>query len=381
MGKITVRDLAELYPAAALTIADYDLGKAKALAKELGVTATFIDVTKPATLLTALKGAFAVINCCPYQFNLDVMQAALKSQCHYVDLGGLFHMTNQQLKFHRRFQQAGLVAVLGMGASPGLTNLLAAEAALRLDSVEEIHIRLGSSDQSRYENVPALPVAYSLKTILEEFSKPPAVFTKGKLRFVEPMSGGDPYRFPKPVGVKRPFYTLHSELATLPSTFARLGVKEVSFKIAFDDDFVTKVRFLRDLGLAAAEPVDLRGTKVSPILLVDKVAMAQKPAKRVGALKQHEIVRAIVKGKRGSSKRTVFADCHTVGVTKWNVGSDANTGCPPSIAVQLIAEGKILSTGALPPEKVFLPKNFFAHLKPRGMWVEVKETAGWKEKT
>ncbi len=382
MGRIAVRDLVEFWPEAQVIVADYDQAKAQALAKELKTPKfCFIDVTKKESLTTALHGAFAVINCCPYAFNLNVMDAALKARCHYVDLGGLFHMTKQQLKLHLRFKQAGIIAVLGMGASPGITNLLAAHAAHQLDEVTEIHIRLGSKDATRYESLPALPISYSLKTILEEFSKAPALYTNGKLTFVEPMSGANPFAFPRPVGLRRPFFTLHSELATLPQSFRDKGVKEVSFKIAFDDDFVTKVRFLRDLGLAQEEPITVHGTKISPLLLTDKVAMSQKPAKRVGPVKQHEIVRAIVKGYRNRSKCTVVIDCHTTGIAKWGVGSDANTGCPPAIAVRLIAEGKTAARGALPPEKIFSPLDFFAHLKPRGMWIKQSDKSGWREPT
>lgn len=381
MGRITVRDLVQFFPEAEVVIADFDQAKAAALAKQLKTPKpAFIDVTRPETLEGVLLGAFAVINCCPYQFNLDVMNAALKVGCHYLDLGGLFHMTRRQLKLHLRFKQANLLAVLGMGASPGLTNLLAAHGAAQLDEVTEIHVRLGARDLSKYESIPALPVAYSLKTILEEFSKPPALFTKGKLTFVEPMSGEAPFRFPSPVGVVRPFYTLHSELATLPVYFRDKGVKEVSFKIAFDEDFVGKVKFLRDLGLAEMKPVNVQGTEISPLLVVDKVAMSQKPAKRVGALKQYEILRVIVKGKRKTTKRTIVLDCHTTGMPKWNIGTDVNTGCPPAIAVKLLALEPPAVRGALPPENIFSPEAFFKNLRPRGMTVTVNDRSGWGEK-
>ncbi len=382
MGQITVRDLVEFFPEAEVLIADYDKTKAERLAISLKTPrAIFIDVTKQETLQEALKGAFLVINCCPYQFNVAVMEAALIARCHYIDLGGLFHITKLQLKYHLRFKAAGLLAVLGMGASPGITNLLAAEAVLQLDEVSEIHIRLGSHDATKYDHIPALPVSYSLKTILEEFSKPPAVFTKGKLTFIEPMSGADPYRFPAPVGMRRPFFTLHSEIATLPQSFRDKGVREVSFKIAFNDDFVNKVRFLRDLGLASAEPLDIRGTKIAPILVVDRVAMSQKPSHRIGLFKQHEILRAIVKGIRNGKKRTVLVDCHTIGIPKWGLGSDVNTGCPPAIAAKFIADERTAVRGALPPEKTFNPSLFFEHLKPRGMTIRKTEISGWSEKT
>ena len=381
MGRITVRDLVQFFPEAQVVIADFDQAKATALAKELKTPkGAFIDVTRPETLEAVLLGAFAVINCCPYQFNLDVMGAALKVGCHYLDLGGLYHMTKRQQKLHLRFKQANLLAVLGIGASPGLTNLLAAQGAAMLDEVTEIHVRLGNKDLSKYESSPALPVAYSLKTILEEFSKPPALYTKGKMTYVEPMSGNDPFRFPSPVGVVRPFYTLHSELATLPVNFREQGVKEVSFKIAFDEEFVSKVKFLRDLGMAANKPVNIGGTHVSPLLVVDKVAMSQKPAKRVGPIRQYEILRVIVKGKRKSTKRSVVLDCHTTGMPKWNIGTDVNTGCPPAIAAKILATEMPTARGALPPEKIFSPETFFKHLKPRGMTVTVNDRSGWGEK-
>src|SRR6185369_7481115 len=172
-------------------------------------------------------------------------------------------------------------------------------------------------DRTKYKDLPALPVSYSLQTIMEEFSMEPAVFTKGKLTFVPPMSGQKPMRFPPPVGVQSPMYTIHSELATLPVSFADKGVQEVSFKIAFPSDFLEKIRFLRDLGLASHEPLLIGDAKISPIQLLAKVASQQKPAKRIGKLNQYEIVRAIVKGTKGKKKLTLILDCHTAGHAKW----------------------------------------------------------------
>ena len=124
----------------------------------------------------------------------------------------------------------------------------------------------------------------------------PAVFTRGEFTFVEPMSGAKPHRFPPPVGLRRPMYTIHSEVATLPLSYRDRGVREVSFKIAFDPEFIDRVRFLRDLGMASHELIDVAGVKVRPVDVVNKVAMSQPPARQVGKLKQYEVVRAIVKG-------------------------------------------------------------------------------------
>jgi len=384
MGTITVRDLVETCaPSDEILIADYDLGKAAALAASLQgqgrprVRAIRVDVTDRATAAAALAGAFVIVNTAQYQLNLDAMEAALAVRAHYLDIGGLFHMTRRQLELDGRFRAAGRTALLGIGAAPGITNLLARAGADRLEEVREIHVRVGSMDRTRYRPAQALPVAYSLKTVLEEFSLEPAVFTRGELAFVEPMSGVRLHRFPAPVGLRRPMYTLHSEVATLPLSFRDRGVREVSFQIAFDPAFVDRVRFLRDLGMASHEEIDLAGVKVRPIDVVNKVAMSQPPARRVGRLDQYEVLRAVVKGKSRGKKITWIADCHTRGMPAWGIGLDIDTGSPPAIAAQMIAAGEIGELGAVAPEVAVPPSPFFRRLRLRRMQLRATRRAGW----
>lgn len=384
MGRITVRDLVETCATSdEVLVADYDLARAEALAASLQgpgtprVRAVRIDVTDRAAAARALAGAFVVVNAVQFQLNLDVMEAALAVGAHYVDMGGLFHTTRKQLALHDRFQAAGLTAVLGMGAAPGIANLLARKGADALDEVREIHVRVGGMDRTRYEDEPALPVSYSLKTILEEFSMPPPVFTRGEFTTVEPMSGARPHRFPPPVGVKKPMYVIHSEVATLPLTYKEKGVREVSFKIAFDPAFTDKVRFLRDLGLSSQEPIEVAGVKVAPVDVVSKVAMSQRPARQVGKLVQYEVVRAVVKGVAGGKKVTFVVDCHTRGMPEWGVGLDVDTGSPPAVAAQMLAAGEITARGALPPEVAVPCDPFFSRLKRRKMRVVTTRKPGW----
>ncbi len=388
MGKITVKDLSETAPKdAEIVIADYDGMKAKLLADDYvnqghaNFSWAQVDVRNLDQATHALSGATVVINSAPYKLNIAVMELCLRLKCHYVDLGGLFHVTLEQLKLHERFAGIQKLALLGMGAAPGITNILARYAADRLEKVTEIHCRVGSMDASKYFPKPALAVSYTLATILEEFSMPPAVFTKGKMTFVEAMSGDKPHRFPSPIGIRKPMYTIHSEVATLAPSYAPKGVKEVSFKIAFDPEFTDRVRFLRDFGFADKEPRRIGDVSVRPIDVVNFVAMNQPPSKMLGKMKQYEVVRSIVKGTERGKKVTYVVDCHTAGLPQWGLGLDVDTGCPPAIAAQMLVKGEITEVGALPAEKCVPPEIFFKYLKQRKMKVIVTKKSGWKFET
>ncbi|PKL75954.1 MAG: hypothetical protein CVV27_12725 [Candidatus Melainabacteria bacterium HGW-Melainabacteria-1] len=382
MGRITVTDLAHTAePQARILVADYDLAKAQALIAGLahpGLEAVQVDIRKPEQVMMALQGSTVLLNSLPYAFNLEVMELALKLGAHYTDLGGLFHMTRRQRALTGRFQAAGLTALLGIGAAPGITNLLARLAVDQMESVEAVHVRLGTVDKTRYKKpMPVLPVSYSFKTILEEFSLQPAVFSKGKLRFLKPMAERRPYRFPAPVGEQWPMHTLHSEIL-MHESFAAKGIREVSFKIAFDKDFVERVQFLRDLGLADQEALLVNGQSVAPIDLVNLVVMKQPAPEAVGESKQYEILRSIIQGQIKGQPVTCLHDCHTAGMPAWGIGTDIDTGSPPAVAAQMIAAGQISLRGALYPEEAIDPMPFFKALERRGMFLKTETKKGWQ---
>ena len=112
-----------------------------------------------------IAGVDVLINTAAYRINLDAMEACLAAGCHYIDLGGLYHVTRRQLELSERFAAAGRLALLGMGSSPGKTNLMAARAVAELGAVETIEIIAGGRDFA-----PRGPFSppYALQTLLDE---------------------------------------------------------------------------------------------------------------------------------------------------------------------------------------------------------------------
>lgn len=139
-----VRDLGESDEAASMLLLDLDRDRAAAVASEHGgakATARPMDAREPGALASALDGIDVLINAASYRINLDAMRACLDAGCHYLDLGGLYWMTGRQLALDEDFRRAGLLALLGIGSSPGKTNVMAVRAVRELGgSVDSIDI-------------------------------------------------------------------------------------------------------------------------------------------------------------------------------------------------------------------------------------------------
>ena len=149
MGRIMVRDFQRTAGRRVqIVVADRDTSAVRGLRVET----TLVDVADPASLRRALDGAYAVIASLPYRYNLEAMRGALEAGTHYIDLGGLFHVTRRQLELGPQFERRGIMAILGMGSAPGIVNVLAVLAARGLDTVREVPCLVGSVDRTRLRN-------------------------------------------------------------------------------------------------------------------------------------------------------------------------------------------------------------------------------------
>ena len=361
MGKIAAKDLAKSFKGKVVYLVR-DRNSVKYLAKKYNAEVRYADVAKPETLVKALKGINVVIHAIHHEFNLVVMNACLKTKTHYLDLGGLFYYTKKQLKLHNKFKKANLIAVVGMGASPGITNVLAKYASKFFDKINNIAIRIGYKDFSDYKKESPLSSSYSIQTILEECSWKPAVFVNGKTIFVEPISGRKEYKFPEPIGIQKPQYTIHSEIATLPFT---LKAKNASFKIAFDDDFVDKVESLKTLGFLSDKNVTVKRNKINVKFATSEV-LKKLPKPIREHTHEYEVIRVILEGTKGNKKKTIIMDAKIEGI---NEGIDKDTGVPPSIVAQMILDEKINKYGVYPPESIVPEEDFFKELGKRGIYI------------
>jgi saccharopine dehydrogenase-like NADP-dependent oxidoreductase len=287
------------------------------------------DARDRESLARALEGAAVVVNCADYRLNLDVMGGALAAGSHYVDLGGLFHVTKKQLELDGVFREAGLTAILGMGSAPGKTNLLASAAARRLGA-EPVSMEIWAATRDPVAADHPFPAPYSVQTLRDELQMRPVVVAGGEVIEVEPLSGEAEREFPEPVGRAKGIYTLHSELATLPASYPSL--REASFRLCLAPGLLEKLLALEDGELP--EPYVQSAESVA----VHQVELTANGSRIVGT--------AVTRG-----------------------GSAKSTSEPAARAAFEIAEGRLEAVGVRPPEQAIEdPEGFLALFDTEVRW-------------
>ena len=374
MGRVTAMDLSENDKVKEILIADYQSEKAEECAAGFNdprVKASFVDANKVDDMAGLLQGYDAVINAAQYYVNLNVMRACLKAGAHYNDLGGMFHTTREQLKLSEDFKKAKLTAVLGIGAAPGITNVLARYGYDQLDEVEIVQVSDAGIDLTDMKGIDVFTPPYSIRTIMEEYTDESVQFLDGEYRTLPPLSGRMEIEFPSPIGRQICIHTLHSEPATIPESFKNKGVKEVTWRLSLPAEFEERAQFLASVGFGSKQSLKVQGVDVVPVEVLAAVIEKQLEDKLKGvALEVHdeECLRAQVIGKKNGRNVECTVDCLVATHSRWGVSHA--TSVPPAIAAEMQVKGDV-EPGVWGPEQAIDPLKFFKELGKREMRIQV----------
>lgn len=363
IGPAIVATLAEQDAVTEIRCLDVNAEGAQDVAAQHGAgkaTGAALDVTDLESAREAVAGSTVLLNTAAYRINLAAMEVALAAGAHYLDLGGLYHVTREQVKLDLWFREAGLVAVLGMGSTPGKTNVMAAHAVSRLGGrIDRIVVAAAGRDP----NPPAGPLVapYAVETILDELSMPTPVIRNGEPVFLDPLTDAGTVEFGEPIGAAPTIYTIHSEQATFADSF---GAQEVSFQLSLNPVFLDKIRLLTDLGLAGTDPVDIRGVPVVPRQLL--LALLARLPKASPSHEAFGIHRIEVYGENG----TAVTECVTRSVDRLPFGGGVlSTACPPAVVADMICRGEIERRGVFPSEQIVPYGALFERLERYGVSV------------
>jgi saccharopine dehydrogenase-like NADP-dependent oxidoreductase len=375
MGSVAVQDLALNPRVSQVIIADVNVQAAGEIAQFLNsskIRIEQVDLSDRPALVGVLQQADACVNATVYYTNLNVMEACLEARTHYTDLGGLFHTTRKQLELHQRFEEAGVSAVLGMGTAPGLPNIQSRYAADRLDTIEYVHIYDGIRPPSSAD----LQFSYAVPTIIDEMTLSPVVYRGGEFVTCQPVSEVEDYWFSAPLGLLTTHLSLHSEVATLPVTYADKGIQECFFKINYwgmTKEVVEKVKVLEEFGFTRSEPVNINGKAVIPRDLMTALMGNYVPVTTTflepSIHQPPDWVKEIVTEVKGTKDGR---PC-TYRVGTLTCKSPLPTGVVPARGAVWQAEKRV-PPGVHPPERAFDPVPFLKELEAREIYTQISVT-------
>ncbi|UCH20670.1 MAG: saccharopine dehydrogenase NADP-binding domain-containing protein [Deltaproteobacteria bacterium] len=376
-----------------LVVADFNRNRAREVADRMGVGKRFpavrIDAGQQDQVAAAIQehDIDLVLNGCPQSFDQHIFDAAYQAGCHYLDMAMTLsekHPTDPynkvgvmlgdyQFTRHKDWEAKGLLALVGMGIDPGVSEVFARYAEKYLfDEIDEIGVRDGSNmtvDNYRYAT------QFSVWSVIEECLNPPVFWEKSKGYYTTlPMSGPETFDFPEGIGPLEVVSVEHEEVINLPR-WIKKGLKKVTFKISLGPALMEALRLLNDLGLASTDPIDVKGVKIIPRDVVE--ACMPDPAK-IGPLMRGKIcVGTWVKGRKNGKSREVYlyqvADNEVCMQQLKCQAVAAQTAVGPAIAIELLAKGIWKKFGVLPPE-AFDPDPFLERMASYGFPYRIRDS-------
>ncbi|MDR2088243.1 MAG: saccharopine dehydrogenase NADP-binding domain-containing protein [Clostridiales Family XIII bacterium] len=355
-------------------IADFDPERAQYVSdlcnKKYGnkTKAVQCDVTRHAELVELIRGFDLVINEVNYYFNTRIMDACLEAKVNYADIGGLYVETVKQMKYMDKFKEAGIIGLIGIGGTPGVTNVCARWAADRLDTVEAVDVYCACDDWSSSKKT--FEVTYAIETIMDEFYMKPIQFIDGDYVEVEPRSGGEVVQYPKPIGDMHSYYIMHSEIGSIPENFKDKGIRRCTFRIGFPDNIKEKLEFLHGLGFSRSDLVEVDGVKIKPVRALKRM-MDLQPDDPDAIINDCDIIKTVVTGTKNGKRLEYTLEMVCRPIKRWPelLGAQVYIGGAPAWAAELMRRGLIKEPGAFAPEACIPPEAFFEEAAKREMYI------------
>ena len=351
-----------------MVLADYNLERAKSVQKRLGAAEKFpveqIDARDINRIVQVARkyDVDLIMNAVSNFYNDTIFDAAYEAKCNYLDMAMSDYGANMgsyQWGQAAKWESIGLLAILGNGMDPGVSDIFAKYASVELfDEIDEIGIRDGAAlEVSGYEFAPA----FSILDTIEECTDPPLVWEKERGWFtIPPFEKMEVFNFPEGIGPLEVVDIEHEEVALIPRY---IPCKRVTFKYGLGEKFINVIKVIKMLGLHQKEPINVKGVMVSPIEVV--AACLPDPASLGDKMSGKTCVGAWVTGVKDGKWREVYIYQVTDNQESMkSYGCQAvslQTATGPVIVMELLTEGIWQGKGVLGPE-AFDPRPFLARM-------------------
>jgi saccharopine dehydrogenase (NAD+, L-lysine-forming) len=370
-----------------ITLASRTESKCKAIAAEIDspIQTAQVDadnVPELAALIRRVQPKLVINVALPYQ-DLTIMDACLETGVDYLDTANYEPRDNAKFEYswqwayQDKFKDKGLMALLGSGFDPGVTNVFTAEAAKHhLDIIEEIDIidaNAGSHGQPFATN-------FNPEINIREVTAPCRHWENGQWVETPALATKRQYDFPQGIGPMNIFRMYHEEMESLVKHIPT--IKKAQFWMTFSDNYLKHLEVLQNIGMTRIDEVDYNGMKIVPLQFLK--ALLPDPGSLGPLTKGRTCIGVVSKGYKNGKKKQVFIynicdheQCYR------EVKSQAisyTTGVPAVVGALMMLTGKWKKPGVWNMEQ-FDPDPFLETLAKYGLpWVAV-ESDEWLELT
>ena len=325
------------------------------------------DVPRMTDFLKAEKPALLINVALPYQ-DLNLMDACLAAGVHYLDTANYEPLDEAKFEYkwqwayRERFEKAGLMALLGSGFDPGVTNVFSAYAQKELfDTIETIDIL----DCNAGSHGHPFATNFNPEINIREITQRGKYWEDGKWIETDPLSVTWDFDFPK-VGTFKAYLMYHEEMESLSKNIK--GLKRIRFWMTFGEEYLTHLRVLQNVGMTSIEPIQYNGQSIVPLKFLKEVL--PNPGDLGQRYEGKTCIGCLVEGtKNGKAvKKFIYNICDHAASFK-EVRSQAisyTTGVPAMIGAKLMLEGAWKKPGVWNMEELD-PTPFMENLSVHGL--------------
>ncbi len=359
----------------AIVIADYSLERAQqAAATDDRFTAAQLDASSAVAVSAMCREhrITHVMNAVDPVFTMSIFDGAHDAGAHYLDMAMSLSRRHDSAPYERvgvklgdeqfakaqDWQDAGLLALVGIGVEPGLSDVFARYAADHLFSeIDELGTRDGANLVVRDDDGNEIfAPSFSMWTTIEECLNPPVIWEKSRVGVdggwftTPPFSEPEVFDFPEGIGPVECVNVEHEEVLLMPRW---VDCKRVTFKYGLGEEFITVLKVLNTLGLDRTQPVRVKGVEVSPR---DVVAAVLPDPASIGPQMSGKTCAGLQvtgRGKEGEPRSTYLY--HVVD-NEWSMREYGHqcvvwqTAVNPVIALELLSQEVWEGSGVLGPE-------------------------------
>jgi saccharopine dehydrogenase (NAD+, L-lysine-forming) len=309
----------------------------------------------------------------PYQ-DLALMDACLETGVDYLDTANYEPLDEAKFEYkwqwayQERFKEKGLMALLGSGFDPGVTNVYCAYAQKHL--FDEIH-ELDIIDCNAGDHGQPFATNFNPEINIREITQRGRYWERGEWVETDPLSWRMSYDFPEGIGAKDCYLMYHEELESLMQNLK--GLKRARFWMTFSQNYLNHLKVLEGIGMTSIEPVDYKGQKIVPLQFLKSVL--PEPGSLGPLTKGRTCIGCVMKGvKDGKERKAYIYNICSHEEAYREVGSQAisyTTGVPAMIGAMMMMTGKWRGEGVFNMEQLD-PDPFMEMLNIHGLpWVVV----------